>query len=104
MLTGRRAFDAGDISTTLAAVIMKEPDLAAVPPDTPPSIRRLLRRCLEKDPKRRLRDIGDARLELESASESGVVPPVRTCRANGAGPGLPHSSSSRSPPARSSFC
>ena len=78
MLTGRRAFDGDDISTTLAAVIMKEPDLAAVPPDTPPSIRRLLRRCLEKDPKRRLRDIGDARLELESASESGVVPPVQT--------------------------
>ena len=67
------------VSTTLAAVIMKEPDLAAVRPRTPHRrFGALLRRCLEKDPKRRLRDIGDARLELESASESGVVPPVQT--------------------------
>jgi serine/threonine protein kinase len=67
MLTGRRAFAGKDVSETLAFVIMKEPDWTALPADAPPPIRRLLRRALEKDHRRRLADVSDARLELEDA-------------------------------------
>jgi serine/threonine-protein kinase len=67
MLTGRRLFDGEGISETLAAVIMKEVDWGGLPADTPPSIRRLLKCCLERDPKSRLRDIGDARIAIEEA-------------------------------------
>jgi Tol biopolymer transport system component len=67
MLTGRRAFDAEAISDTLAFVLTKEPDWPRLPLSTPPSIRRLLRRCLEKDRKRRLPDVGVARLEVDDA-------------------------------------
>ena len=70
MLTGRRAFDGDDISITLAAVLKDDLTWSALPADLPPPIRRLLRRCLEKDPKRRLSAIGDARLELEEAGSS----------------------------------
>ena len=65
MLSGRRPFDGETISDTLAAVLARDPDWSALPATTPASVRHLLSRCLEKDPKRRLRDIGDARLELE---------------------------------------
>ena len=65
MLTGRRAFAGEDVTDTLAFIITKEPDWNALPIETPPSLRRLLRRCLEKDLRRRLHDIGDARLEIE---------------------------------------
>ena len=65
MLTGRRAFRGDDVSETLAAVIMQEPDWRALPEAAPPSLRGLLARCLKKDPKARLRDIGDARLQIE---------------------------------------
>ena len=64
MLTGRPLFEAGDISETLASVVLKEPDLSAVGPDVPVALQSLLRRCLVKDPKRRLRDVGEARLVL----------------------------------------
>ena len=67
MLTGRRAFDADDTSDTLALVLTKEPDWAALPASTPAAIRRLLRRCLERDPKRRVPDIAVARLEIDEA-------------------------------------
>jgi Tol biopolymer transport system component len=67
MLTGRRAFDGDDISITLAAVLKDDLTWSALPGDLPSPVRRLLRRCLEKDPKRRLSSIGDARLELEEA-------------------------------------
>ena len=68
LLTGRLLFGGGEtISDTLAAVLMTEPDWSAMPPDTPPAIRRLLRRCLERDRKKRLSDIADARLELDEA-------------------------------------
>ena len=70
MLTGRRAFDGDDVSDTLAAILTREPDWTALPAATPAPLRRLLRRCLEKDRKRRLRDIGDARLELDDGGES----------------------------------
>jgi serine/threonine protein kinase len=69
MLAGSRPFVGTDVSSTLAKVIEREPDWQALPAGTPVSIRRLLRRCLEKDPDRRLRDVGDARLELEDARQ-----------------------------------
>jgi len=66
MLTGRRAFEGEDISTTLAAVLMKDPDWTALPASTPPALATLVQRCLERDPKQRLRDIGEARLLLSN--------------------------------------
>jgi serine/threonine-protein kinase len=79
MLTGARAFPGDDISDTLAAVLRGEPDWRTLPTETPASIRRLLRRCLEKDRKRRLSDAADARLEIEDAlttlaSDASAVP------------------------------
>jgi len=65
MLTGQRAFPGDDISDVLASVLKTEPDWLALPASTPAPVRRLLRRCLEKDPRKRLSSIGDARLELD---------------------------------------
>jgi serine/threonine protein kinase/Tol biopolymer transport system component len=67
MLIGTRAFEGEAVSDTLASVIAKDPDWTALPADTPAPIRKLLHRCLEKDRKRRLADISDARLEIEEA-------------------------------------
>ena len=50
MLTGRRAFDGDDVSEVLASVLKTDPDLSVLPADVPPSVRRVLRRCLQKDP------------------------------------------------------
>jgi eukaryotic-like serine/threonine-protein kinase len=65
MLTGRRAFDGADTTEVIAAVVRGEPDWTRLPHDTPADVRRVLRRCLEKDPRRRLADIRDARFTLE---------------------------------------
>jgi serine/threonine protein kinase len=65
MLTGRRAFAGETTSDTIAAILGREPDWRALPATTPPGVRRLLHRCLEKDPDRRLHDVGDARVDLE---------------------------------------
>jgi eukaryotic-like serine/threonine-protein kinase len=67
MLTGRTAFAADTVTDTVAAVVTREPDWSAVPSTIPASIHEVLARCLEKDPKRRLRDIGDVRFELEGS-------------------------------------
>jgi Tol biopolymer transport system component len=67
MVTGHAAFADETISDTLARVLDRDVDWQAVPPGIPERIRDLLRRCLQKDVNRRLRDIGDARLELEEA-------------------------------------
>jgi eukaryotic-like serine/threonine-protein kinase len=67
MLTGKRPFDGEDVSDTLAAVLRAEPDWSALPAATPRAVRILLRRCLEKDRKRRLAHAADARLELDDA-------------------------------------
>ena len=69
MLCGQRLFAGPTVSDTLAEVLKTEPDLGALPEGVPPAVHRLLRRCLERDPRKRLRDIGDARLELDEASE-----------------------------------
>ena len=73
MLTGKRPFAGEDVTDTLAAIVRADPDWSALPHDTPPVIRKLLRRCLEKDRRERLPDIGAARLELKDARSSGVV-------------------------------
>jgi serine/threonine protein kinase len=82
MLTGRRAFEGEDISTTLAAVLMKDPEWASLPPGTPASLNTLVRRCLERDPKKRLRDIGEARILLSDpeASAGASIQPVSAPR------------------------
>jgi len=67
MLTQRRAFRGETSPDTVAAILEHEPDWSALPAQTPPGVRRLIERCLEKEAKRRLRDIGDARFELEEA-------------------------------------
>ena len=64
---GRLLFDGATVSDTLASVLKTEPQWNALPPDTPSSVRRLLRRCLEKDRRRRLADAANARLEIDDA-------------------------------------
>jgi len=66
-LTGRRAFPGETATDTIAAVLEREPDWSALPEKTPTGVRRALRRCLQKDLQRRLRDIADARMEIEDA-------------------------------------
>src|SRR4029453_4537205 len=75
MLTGTRPFAGETISDTLAAVIKDAPPWAMLPGTTPSEIRALLQRPLEKDPRRRLRNIGDARLALQDA-QSGASRPA----------------------------
>ena len=85
-LTGRRAFPGETISDTLAAILRGEPDWEAFPPDAPEQVRRVLHRCLQKDPRKRLHDIADARIELEEsissprASESATPVVARSSR------------------------
>jgi serine/threonine-protein kinase len=77
MVTGRRAFPGNNASDVIAAVLRDEVDWSALPADTPRGVRRLLRRCLRKDPRDRLQDAGDARLELTEAAmeEPAPAPP-----------------------------
>ena len=67
MLAGRAPFARDTITDTLAALVERDPDWQALPAATPAKIRDLLRRCLQKDPQRRLRDIGDAYLDVDDA-------------------------------------
>ena len=73
MLTGKRAFSGDDVSETVASVLRTDPDWSAVPHDAPAPIGRILRRCLEKDPHRRLHHVADARLELEDTLTSSAA-------------------------------
>ena len=70
MLTGTRAYTGDTISETLAAVLLKEPDWDALPEDTPAAIGKLLSRCLQKEPRRRLQAIGEARIALDEYKEN----------------------------------
>ncbi len=76
MLAGARAFPGDAVTETLASVLRTEPDWSALPAGTPRSIRRLLRRCLAKDPARRLSDIRDARLELDEVADDAPLAPA----------------------------
>ncbi len=87
MLTGRSPFAAATTSEILASTLTKEPDWSQLPPDTPDVIRKLIRRCLQKNERHRLHAIADARLEIEdaehpdrSALQSPIVPRSRTER------------------------
>ena len=74
MLTAKRLFAGATMSDTIAAVLTREPEWTALPTGTPPPIRKLLRRCLEKDRKRRLTDAGAARLEIDDALTASPTP------------------------------
>ncbi len=74
LLTGTQTFHGEDVTDILAAVVRAEPDWTCLPATTPPSIRNLLRRCLQKDAKKRLRDAGDARIEIEEALSGTAIP------------------------------
>ncbi|HEU4929774.1 MAG TPA: protein kinase, partial [Candidatus Krumholzibacteria bacterium] len=67
-LTGKPLFQGDTVSDLIARILEREPDWTALPANTPPRVRELLRKCLRKDPKERLRDIGDARLDLAQAA------------------------------------
>jgi Tol biopolymer transport system component len=99
MLTGRLLFRGESVPETIAAVLMAEPDLSGLPANTPPKVRRLLERCLRKDPQSRLRDIGDARVVIEEAlaghewknvaAADAAVRPARLSAQTMLFPGLP---------------
>jgi eukaryotic-like serine/threonine-protein kinase len=82
MRSGTRTFPGVDATDTIAAIIRAEPDWSLLPADTPPSVLRVLRRCLEKDRRRRLADIRDARLDLEDprSVQTTIVPPPASTR------------------------
>jgi serine/threonine protein kinase len=84
MLTGRSAFKGEDVTETLAAVVKTEPDWNRLPPSAPAKLLDLLRRCLQKDKTLRLRDAGDARIEIQEAlvapNEVGATSAVSTTR------------------------
>ena len=83
MLVGRRPFQADTVSETLALVVKSDPDWGALPANIPAAVRRLLRRCLIKDPRHRLADIADARLEIEDALAPADLPADDTNAARG---------------------
>src|SRR5262249_58571029 len=72
MLTARRAFGGDEVAGTLAKVLESQPDWRALGAAVPPRVRDVLRRCLEKDPRHRLRDIGDALPELQDAATASM--------------------------------
>jgi len=74
MLTARQLFAGETASDVLAGVLKTEIDFDVLPASLPPSLLRLLHRCLERDPRRRLRDVGDARLEIEAVGEEPAAP------------------------------
>ena len=83
MLTGQRVFSGETVSETLAAVMMKEPEWDWSPADLSSKLSNLIRRCLQKDPRQRVRDIGDVSLAMEGAFETpGPIPlPTEGARA-----------------------
>ncbi len=74
MLTGKSGFGGDTAVEVLSNVLKTDPDWTALPASTPPSIRSLLRRCLQKDPRQRLRDIADARFQIEEALNEPAIP------------------------------
>jgi eukaryotic-like serine/threonine-protein kinase len=74
MITGRALFAGETVSDVLAAVLTRDIDLDALPPDTPAPARTLVARCLARDPRQRLRDIGDAKWHLQDAGDAAAAP------------------------------
>ena len=72
MLSGRQMFQGETVSETMAAVLMKDPEWNVLPAGTPEPVKRLLQRCLQREPTSRLRDIGDARIVLDEALRSPI--------------------------------
>ena len=83
MLTGQRAFKGDDVTDTLASVLKDRPGFDALPASTPPRLRWILERCLERDPRARLRDIGEARVQLAAIArgDADVGAPLATSTA-----------------------
>ncbi len=79
MLAGERAFKGDDVSDVLAAVLRQDIDWKALPADTPVKVRRVLERCLERDPARRLRDIGDVWIGMDEPDEPAVAAVEPAC-------------------------
>ena len=73
MLTGKKAFPGSDVSEVLARILAVEPDWKPLPADVPPSVAKLLRRCLTKDRKERLQAIGDVRVEIQEILSEAEV-------------------------------
>jgi eukaryotic-like serine/threonine-protein kinase len=73
MLTGKQAFGGEDITEALAAIVMKEPAIEALPVKTPPAVRTLVRRCLEKNVRQRLQHMGEARIVIEGVLSGATV-------------------------------
>ena len=82
MLTGARPFQGEDVSLTLALVMKSDVDAKTLPTDLPPAVRTVLRRCLEKDPSQRIRDVGDVRLAMAGAFELTVAAPAGVAAAS----------------------
>src|SRR6185436_6499387 len=78
MLCGKPLFSGETVSHTLAAVLTSEPDWDRLPAETPANIKRLLRRCLQRDRRKRLRDIGDALVEIDEALSGAPAGPPMT--------------------------
>jgi len=76
MLTGRRAFQGEDVSDLLVAVLSKDVDLTALPPATPARVRRLIARCLDRNPRTRLQHIGEARITLTDTAGDDLSAPA----------------------------
>ena len=76
LLTGRRAFEGGTISDTLASVLAREVDLTHLPDSVPPALQKFIGRCLEKDATRRLRDAAEGVLQLDEGLAQPVVETV----------------------------
>ena len=75
MLTGNKLFEAGDVSEMLASVLIKDPDISSMGTHVPDHVRSVVRQCLIKDPKERLRDIGDVRIAMKGVFETTVSTP-----------------------------
>ncbi len=83
LLTAKRAFRGANATETFAAIVSSDPDWSILPTATPEAATRVLHRCLQKDPDRRLHDIADARLEIEDALALPFQQPVKTAGGSG---------------------
>jgi serine/threonine-protein kinase len=81
MLSGKRVFEGDDVSEVMAGVLKLDPDWSALPADLPAPVRHLLKRCLEKDPKKRLRNVAEGMLQLEDALAMPVASAAATAGA-----------------------